>query len=294
MSKENVKGLLLADLWELCYKAHRGTSFYPEKRATSYVTDYSAQLEEDLAALGEKQGNYKEKFIAKFSAWMSAKGNCISSMIAGPSNFPVRRAEKANNSEHNRMIEFTSWRERYFKAVNRKKRLSPEEELDNAIKRLDLLVINQETMKAMNKIVRKFTKQDNPNIEAMIEALKKEEFPDKLIREVVVPDYAGRWGFARYMLTNNNNTIKRTKEKIETMKNRIEVKSKFEDIVFDGGYVTIEDDRVKIFHDVKPDRAVIGEIKSNGFRWSPNWGCWCRQHTANALRAVNSLSFVGQ
>ena len=120
--KEQVKSLLLEDLYELCYRAHCGVSFSPEKRAISYIKDYSQELAEDLEELGENQGNYKTKYILKFSDWMSAKGRCISSMITGPSNFPVRRAEKFNNWENNKYEDFRKWRSKYFKAVKRKKR----------------------------------------------------------------------------------------------------------------------------------------------------------------------------
>jgi hypothetical protein len=93
--------------------------------------------------LGENTGNYKEKFITHFREWMHAKSNCISSMIAGPSNFPVNKARKANDREHAKSEEFFKWRERYFKSVNRQKTLSPEEELDIALARLDELILLQ-------------------------------------------------------------------------------------------------------------------------------------------------------
>jgi len=76
------------------------------------------------------------------------------------------------------------------------------------------------------------------------------------------------------------------------MLSRIERKDNWEDIKFDGGYVTIEDDRVKIFHESKPESNIIIELKKNGFRWSPNWKCWCRKHTGNAISVTKNLSFI--
>ena len=68
------------------------------------------------------------------------------------------------------------------------------------------------------------------------------------------------------------------------MKNRIDVKKDFKPINFNGGSVFIENDRVIISHDDRPDKETIQAIKSNGFRWSPKMKNWCRKHTVNALR----------
>lgn len=287
MKKEDVAGLLLADYWDLCYRAYSGISFSPEKRATQTVIEFSEQLVADLAELGENTGNYQEKFTEKFKDWMVAKSNCISSMIAGPSNFPVGRAQKANNREHAKSEEFFHWREKYFKAVNRQRTLSPEEDLDAALKRLDDLVIIQEMMKQCNKILRKKTSEQQKLVEMMEVGIS-----EKLATEALTPDRSGRVGFPSFTLTNNNATIKRTQEKIIIMRNRIARKESFEDIIFDGGRITIEDDRVKIYHDSKPEQDVINELKTSGFRWSPFWKCWCRKHTGNAISVAKNLTFV--
>jgi hypothetical protein len=286
-TKNDVAGLLLFELWELCYRAYSGTSFSPEKRATNTIKEYSELLQEDLNSLGENSGNYKQKYIEKFSEWMRAKSNCISSMIAGPSNFPVNKANKANNSEQRKGEEFFQWREKYFKSVNRQRTLSPEEELDVALNRLDKLIINQEMMKSANKILKKKISDQQKMVE-----MSEVGLSDELIIESMKPDHAGRIGFPRFMLTNNNSTIKRTEEKIIIMRNRITRKENFEPIEFDGGKITIEDDRVKIYHDSKPDQSVINELKTSGFRWSPFWKCWCRKHTGNAIEVAKNLSFL--
>ena len=117
--KNSVQELPLGHLWDLCYDAHRGTSFSPEKRATSTIIEFSELLKQDLSELGDKVGNYKLKFIRFFTNWMNARTRCISTMIAGPSNFPVRQAEKANASERNHYEKFMAWRSKYFKAIMR-------------------------------------------------------------------------------------------------------------------------------------------------------------------------------
>ena len=180
---EKVKGMLLENLWNLCYKAHSGTSFSPERRATSYVTDYSHELEEDLKELGENCGNYKEKYISKFSSWMSAKSNCISSMITGGSNFPVRKAEKANNAEHNHYTEFRTWREKYFNSVNRVKIPTPENEIEVVFKKLDNAIILNENIKEYNKVIRKY-KKGSIDKNSLLNGLIALEISDKLLKTI--------------------------------------------------------------------------------------------------------------
>ena len=114
------------------YMAHSNTSFSPEKRAESCINDFSAELTADLAELGDKAGNYKEKYMEHLRKWVSRKSCCLSSMITGPANFPVERNRKAMNAERNAWDEFQAWRERYIKKVNRIPTKTPEEEIDDA------------------------------------------------------------------------------------------------------------------------------------------------------------------
>ncbi len=289
--KAKAKKMILGDLWGLCYSAHSHTSFSPERRANSYVKDYSEMLEQDLKELGENSGNYKEKFIVKFSAWMGAKGNCISSMITGGSNFPVRRAQKANQRERTHSDNFYHWREKYFTAVNRVPWKSPEDEQELAERKLENLVNNQLEMKAINAEIRKCKITD---LKELISHLTIMGFSSGLI-SLISSGYgsnSGKYKIPSFTLTNNNARIKATEKKVKMMQTRIERKNTWEDIVFQGGRVTIEDDRLKIFHDEKPNRDIIQELKKNGYRWSPNWACWCRKHTGNAIYSLRFLSFV--
>lgn len=280
------EGYLLSSYWENAYRAYSNTSFYPEKRADSIVKDYSEELKEDLESLGENQGNYKEKYINLFTSWLSAKSRCLSPMITGPARFPVARNEKALNSEHNHYQRFRDWREKYFKAVNRERTKSPEEDLDLALADLDRLLSKQALMKEVNKIIRTNIKK---GVEVTKQALLMAEFDVKLIEAVMQEDRFGGYGFASFQLTNNNAKIKSRQQKVNTMRARIETKESFEDIIFDGGKITIEDDRVKVFHDEKPEYEVMQSLKRKGFRWSRYWGCWSRKHTAQAIEDARTI-----
>jgi len=275
----------LKELHEVAYQAYSGTSFDPEKRRDQILKELEQELEEDLISLGEKAGNYESKYIDHVRDWLGKKSRCMSVMITGPANFPTRRNQKANNAEDKSWQDFRQWRLRFSKAVNRVHNLSPEDDMDAAIKKVDKLMTSQMIMKSANKIIRQKNKTDEEKIQEMIEA----GLSEKLARGCMVPDCYGGLGFQSFSLTNNNAKIKAAKDKIITMRRRIEVKNIFEAIPFDGGVIDIENDRVTITHDEKPDRDVINRIKSRGFHWSRNYGCWSRKHTANALYDAKEL-----
>lgn len=276
---------LTEELHDIAYQAYSNTSFSPEKRRDQILKELQQELAEDLEALDENTGEYEIKYIEHAREWLQKKSRCISVMITGPTNFPTRRNEKANNAEDKSWQDFRSWRTRYSKAVNRVHNLSPEDDMDVAIKKVDKLIIAQETMKQINKITRQKNKTDNEKIQEMIES----GISEKLAHNSMIPDCFGGIGFQSFTLTNNNAKIKAAKDKIETMRKRIEVKSDFEPIRFTGGIINIEADRVTITHDEKPDRNAINKIKNRGFNWSRNYGCWSRKHTAAALHDAKEI-----
>ena len=279
---------IVEELHEVAYRAYYNTSFDPEKRRDQILKELQQELEDDLASLGENAGNYETKYIDHVRDWLQKKSRCISVMITGPSNFPTRRNEKANNTEDKAWENFRQWRIRYSKAVNRVHNLSPEDDMDIAIKKVDKLIIAQEKMKSANKILRNKATTDEEKLDLLIDL----GFSEKRAPELLVPDCMNTIGFASFTLTNNNAKIKAAKDKIEIMKKRINVKSEFEPIQFPGGIIDIENDRVTITHDEKPDRQIIEKIKSRGFHWSRNYNCWSRKHTVNALYAAKELMGV--
>ncbi|MCP1996687.1 hypothetical protein [Flavobacterium sp. HSC-61S13] len=289
---------LLGQYLQDCITAHNWTSFSPEKRGRSLVIEFSEMLKEDLEKLGDHQGNYKEKFITKFRDWVRSKSNCASSMITGGSNFNVRRAQKANATEQNKYESFMTWRAKYFEAVNRVPTKSPEEEITLADRKLEELTNLQIEYKEINVLIKKSKLKERNEI---IELLLKEGYSKEAITALnEVKKYNGvdyvieSYKVPTYTLTNNNAKIKAAAQKVIIMQNRITRKESWEDILFDDGRVTIEDDRVKIIHDNKPNPEIIQELKKNGFRWSPFWKCWCRKHTGNAIAVTKGLSFIVQ
>lgn len=255
--------------------SYRNISFSPEKRGEQDHEYYTKLLTNDLETLGDNQGNYAEKFNDKLARYYACKGRTASAMICGPAKFPFGKNHKAINSEMKAWEDFTSWRDGYFKAVNRVRTKSPEQEIDDALEELERLTTKHELYKEMNAI---------KNIEG------KRTFADENDFMEVFNCWADRGHcIPSFRLTSNRNKIKRLQEKLETMRKRVEVKQSFEGIKFDGGEIVIEDDRVKIKHEVKPSQDIINALKSRGFRWSPNWMAWVRKHTQNAIYDAQNI-----
>lgn len=279
----------IEDMQEQFKRAYSGTSFSPEVRAEQCVAEFSAELRDDLQYLTENSGttgNYEARYIEHLRKWVSAKSRCLSWMIAGPANFPVRRAEKASAAEDRAWTEFRSWRSRYIKRATAERVKSLEEDLDIALAELDKARTQHSLMLAANKIVR----SKKLSIEEKQAAIMEETgFGQKLATALLAPAPGYGSGFPTFTLTNSNARIKRLEEKVLTMKSRIVRKEQWEPIIFDGGTIDIEDDRVVIRHDARPDRETIEALKSRGFRWAPSRGCWCRKHTANAIIAARQI-----
>lgn len=272
--------MILEQYREQARRAFYATSFDPDKRGDRIIADFSAELEDDLLGLPEdKREKYQSMYTNHFLHWLSSESRCMSSAITGPSNFPAARANKHRHWAESAYNTFRDFRKRFFSAVNRVHTLSPEDDLDLALKDLDSAVYRQEFMKAVNKIVR-----SNLSREEKIKKILADEWkcPEDMTDDVLA-------GFESFQLTNNNARIKRLEEKVLTMKARIARKESFQPISFEGGEITIEADRVIIKHDSKPEQSVIDNLKGNGFHWSRNYGSWSRKHTGNAIIAAKRV-----
>jgi hypothetical protein len=270
------------------YHAHYAMSFTPDVRADQCVKDFSDELDADLAELGANQGNYATKYVGYLRTWAARKSRCMSPMITGPANFPVGSNLKRMNSEQRAWEDFRAWRERYIRRANAVKTKSPEEDLDDALLDLEKQRAYHEMMIGVNRIVRSKATE----VEKKERIIEEYDLSEKTVSNLFDYEPPFRPGFQSYTLTNHNAKIKRLEEKVLIMKARILRKETWEPIAFPGGTIDIENDRVVIRHDEKPAREVISALKESGFRWSPNWKCWCRKHTGNAVAAAKRVCGV--
>jgi hypothetical protein len=258
---------------EIMIRSYHNTSFSPERRGENDFVYYTELLKNDLDTLGESKGNYEAKFINKVMLIFYRQMRCASPMITGPANFNNRRNSKMWDSRDRALSDFDFWRTKYFKLVNRERTLSPEAEIDKTLEELERLELIKEAYKKADKLK------------------TKEEKISFLESEGVLTNRNKSWIENGYTLADTSLTtkIRERKKKLIIMRNRIEKKTTFEKIEFNGGYIDIENDRVIIKHHEKPPREIIEVIKKNGFRYSPKCVNWVRKHTENALYDARSI-----
>jgi len=285
--------MLLQHHLQLAIRAHNGTSFSPEQRGAYYIREYSEQLAADLervTALGGNADEYRQRYERHFTAWLHAKSNCLSSMITGPSGFPVRRAQKANDSEHRRSQEFSDFRDRYFARMERDQRRAERAASDPVAEmrqKIEVAERSQEAWKAANKIIGAKKLSPAEKVERLATELG---IPESQAAALLQPDFCGRVGFASYLLTNNLANIKRMRDRLAALERKATTAT-IATARPDGIRVVenTEMDRLQIFFPEKPDAATIVRLKSAAFKWSPSQGCWQRQLTGNARAALRQV-----
>lgn len=149
--------------------------------------------------------------------------------------------------------------------------------------KLDKLQRCQERMKAANAAIRmKDTNKGNARLSEL-------GYSADDIEKIRKPDYAGRVGYPAYMLQNNNAEIRRVKSRIEDLQRKTEQDPE----TWTGEGWTAESDldenRIRIYFDGKPDEETRRILKGYGFRWSPKNGAWQRQDTPAGRSAMRML-----
>lgn len=293
---------LLEHLLPLAIRSHGGTSFSPEKRGETVVNDYSNELSEDLKQIleaADKYGTdnefieaacsrYSQKYEQYLSAYLSSHSNIVSTMIAGPSNFPVRQMEKRNRWADNKYSEFREYRTRAMKAIlkNFKPIIDP---LEKAKKDLEQREKTQIAFREINKALRKH--KNNPD--EQVKAIMKSGMSEATARKLLIPDYAGRIGIPAYSLTNNNANIKRLKSRVSELEQKnVNAETIGEQSIMNGDVEIVFNhtiDRLQILFPCKPEAGMISKLKSKGFRWSPSNKAWQRQLTRNAQDAAEEI-----
>jgi hypothetical protein len=276
--------------YELCYRAHSNTSFYPENRAVLACRGFD-EVVADLKLIGAGE-QVLDKIERLFVAWQSSRGNCISSMITGPANFPTRRAEKANQSEHNRYAEYWDYyqkvktamaKEAYYEAHPEARPISSTD--SDAVTRLTTKLEGLESQRTMNNAVNKIVRQKpkgEPTDEKM-GALEKLGVSHLAAQRLFVKNCFGGVGIESYVNQNLGGNIKRIKERIAELKSTAERETESKEIG-DGVQFVTDTEAMRVYFEFpgKPDDETRTLLKSNGFKWTPSQGHWGRKLTTNA------------
>ncbi len=147
----------------------------------------------------------------------------------------------------------------------------------------------QATMKAANQIVRNPRLTDDEKVAQIVATCG---LRDTSARELLKPDFGGRFGFPDYQLTNNGANIRRMQQRLKGLANENGRASVT--LAFPGGRVedNAEECRVRIYHEAKPPADTIAKLRTYGFHWTPSRGCWQRLRTASARYAATQITGV--
>jgi len=157
--------------------------------------------------------------------------------------------------------------------------------------KLALLLKGQEMMKGANAIIRHKTMDEGLKLEKLCEL----GYSEKDAHEIMYPRHSHLSpGFASYALSNNNANINRVKRRIEKLKEQASQTTS--ERVQHGIRIVdnIEDNRLQLFFDGKPEADVRAKLKSNRFRWSGRNGCWQAYRSAIGYRLNSFLSWYQQ
>lgn len=146
-------------------------------------------------------------------------------------------------------------------------------------KKLANLEKSQETMKACNKIIKKYSDE-----ETRVSELMKVGITEAQAREVLRPDCFGGIGFASYALQNNNAEIRRIRGRIDDL-NKIKKNIEFTQEEYESFSYQVdnEENRIMFIFPGKPDEEIRTVLKRNAFKYSPTRNAWVRKITNNAL-----------
>ena len=231
---------------------------------------------------------YARKLAANMNKGYEITARVPSIMIAGGSNFPVRKKEKQNAAADKNMQEFTEIQGLLDKIRSTGMGgISADDpnavsKLESKLAKLETL---QETMKAVNAYYRKNKTLDGcPHLSP--------EQIEKLKASMSGSYRANPKPFESYQLSNNNAEIRRLKNRITALTRRKELG--YVGWEFDGGHVEANtaDNRLQIFFDEKPDKEIREELKGNGFHYAPSAEAWQRQLNDNAIYAADCIKCI--
>lgn len=260
--------------------AAQGISMNPERFGEGLLNDLENELTQFLSQIPEDiRDEYEDRYISKYKEWLGAMSRCFSAMVTGPAKFNNRRHEKTNAAEGNARKRLDEWAAKVIKRVNRQARLRGWEEVERLQNKLEQRTELQEQMKAANKIVRDRKLSEMDKLDELMALGISQSNANILLK----PNHFGEYGFASYMLTNNNAEIRRLQDLISSKERLLGKEDREEEFDFGTIEFAYSDERIKIYFNGKPDEEVRSLLKGNGYHWSPKEGVWMRQITDRAL-----------
>lgn len=300
-------------------RAHYGTSHSPERRGYLYVYSFMSDMAADYKTVCDMLTNaqnidvivvepadnwhdeHYEYCLKAHRAMCSAKAQCLSSMIAGPANFPTKRATRANQSYDNRVKEYQEARAKSVKRLMKQAmpygsgcqvRSDDPDAIGKLKAQLKSLTDTQEMMKGVNKIIQKIMRRIKTGTDIKTSEIKEriqEAYPqisDRMAQTLLTPTSWGSIGFERYQLSNNRANMKRIEGRIKELEALAESKDIFA-LEGEKWKMYIDDGRVCIEFDERLTKEAYTFIRKNAWLWSRKNERFQRKDTANARSAWN-------
>jgi len=305
---------------QVAERAFMNTSFSPKKRGANVRVEYveslladkievldeickaskrGAEVREDYKVMVEEWfKSHRERLSDYYKAWLYSHSRVASSFIVGPANFPVARNQKLSGYADAKLSAIDEFRKKSTKNILKfvmpyGDGLTIKTDDPNASEKIETKIAKlekqREDMKAINKLIRKYFKNGEPEISP--EKLKefKEHMhtqfnmDEKQICHLIEPNYRGKIiGFERWQLQNLGANITRYKKRVsevETTQSTV-----INDEFSNGITVTIsQDQKICIHFGFKPSEEVRTLLKSKSFKFSRNRNnAWVRKFTLNA------------
>ena len=248
-----------------------------------------------------KLDRFLESYKSRYANWINARNSNgsrhVSVMIAGPSNYNMRAHERYLSRESKLWEEYEEFKNPEYKIssivagdkIIKSNDANAIEKLEAKLAKLEEL---QELMKSANKVVKNKKFTDDVKIELLVEMGISKERATSLLQ----PSHCCSCGFASYELTNNNATIRNTKQRIEHLKKLAErenteiiVETESEESNGIRIVDNVEAHRLQIFFNGKPSVEVRSQLKKNGFRWTPSISAWQSYRSDHANRTAQEI-----
>lgn len=261
------------DISESAARAAKEASSFSDYIPGSATAEYRGMVDE-AAALAQRcterhpdeadkiarlLDSYARRMADNINATNANLARCPSVMIAGPSNFPVRKKERQVARDDTLRAEY--------------REISG---LLDKMRSVGTGGIQSGDPHALDKLQDKLTKLE------CVQRKMKEANAEARKAGQTAPHPA-------WALSNNNAEIHRLRDRVAALEKAKQAQPK-EDVR--AGYTYREDTdamRVQLIFDGKPDEATRSLLKSHGFRWAPNAGAWQRQLTANGRYAAKEV-----
>lgn len=264
------------------YRVGSKTAEYQRYVNKAYdLADKVAEMKPDES---ERAYRLAERYSRKMAENMNASIHigcmCPSVMISGAGNFPVKKKEKQNaaaDKNYQQFNEIQGIQQKIESILYGKEVIKSGDEraVEKLEEKLENLQEQQELMKAVNAYYRK-----NKTVEGCPELTPEQAIK---LQEAMKSDwhYEDK-PFASYQLSNNNQNIRSTEDRLKRLKAAKEKGIQETECKFFKIVRNAEDMRLQLLFDGKPGPEVREILKSNGFRWAPSNQAWQRHLNGNS------------